>query len=157
MAALAVAAAVALSALLAQATGAGLVLGAGGLALLAVRHPVALCAALAALGVAAAVALDQGAPAAAAPLWGAGLLVAAAMAERALVLPADGQIEAEALIGWLASLGVLAGVGLAAGALVLLAGTTGGGATVAGLAAGALLAIVPAVLARGRLAHGGRR
>jgi hypothetical protein len=83
--------------------------------------------------------------------------VAAAMAERALVLPADSQIEPEALIGWLASLGVLAGVGLAAGALVLLAGTTGGGATVAGLAAGAVLAITPAVLARRRLAHGGRR
>ena len=97
-------------------------LGAIGLALLAVRHPAALSVSLAALGVAAAVALDQGAPAAAAPLWGAGLLVAGALAERALTLPGDGEIEAEALIGWLAGLGALAGVGLAAGALVLLAG-----------------------------------
>ena len=89
-------------------------------------------------------------------MWGAGLLVATAMAERALVLPADAQLEPEALIGWLASLGVLAGVGLAAGALVLLAGTTDAGTTVVGLAAGAALAIAPAVLARRRLAHGGR-
>jgi hypothetical protein len=152
---LAVAAAVALSALLSQPTGAGVVLGAVGLALLAVRHPAALGVALAALGVAAAVALDQGAAAAAAPLWGAGLLVAGALAERALTLPGDGEIEAEALIGWLAGLGALAGVGLAAGALVLLAGTTSGGTTVAGLAAGAVLAVVPAVLARRRSAQGG--
>jgi hypothetical protein len=132
------------------------VLGAVGLALLAVRHTAALSVALGALVVAAAVALDQGAPAAAAPLWGAGLLVAGALAERALTLPGAGEIEAEALAGWLAGLGALAGVGLAAGALVLLAGTTSGGTTVAGLAAGAVLAVMPAVLARRRSALGGR-
>ena len=131
-------------------------LGAVGLGLLAVRHPPALSVALAALGVAAAVALDQGAPAAAAPLWGAGLLTAGALAERALTLPGDGEVEAEALVGWLAGLGALAGVGLAAGALVLLAGTTNAGTTVAGLAAGAVLAVVPAALARRRSAQGGR-
>ena len=151
------AATVALSALLTEPTGAGAVLGAAGLALLAVRHPAALCVGLAALAVAAAVALDRSAPAAAAPLWGAGLLAAGALAERALILPADGEIEAEALVGWLAGLGALAGVGLAAGALVLLAGTTGAGTTVAGLAAGAVLAVVPALLARRRSAEGGRR
>jgi hypothetical protein len=59
-------------------------------------------------------------------------------------------------VGWLAGLGALAGVGLAAGALVLLAGTTGAGTTAAGLAAGAVLAVVPAVLARRRSAQGGR-
>ena len=74
LAALVVAAAVALSALLSAATGAGVVLTAAGLALLAVRHPAALAGALAALAVAIAVALDQGAAPAAAPLWGAGLL-----------------------------------------------------------------------------------
>jgi hypothetical protein len=142
--------------LLTEPTGAGAVLGAAGLALLAVRHPAALSVALAALGVAAAVALDQGAPAAAAPLWGAGLLVAGALAERALTLPGDGQIEADALVGWLAGLGALAGVALAAAALVLLAGTASGGTTVVGLAAGAVLAVVPAVLARRRSAQNGR-
>ncbi|MGZ6645128.1 MAG: hypothetical protein ACXVFT_25260 [Solirubrobacteraceae bacterium] len=142
--------------MLAEPTGAEAVLGTVGLALLAVRHPAALSVALAALGVAAAVALDQGAPAAAAPLWGAGLLVAGALAERALTLPAGGEIEADALVGWLAGLGALAGVGLAAGALVLLAGTASGGTTVAGLAAAAVLAVVPAVLARRRSAQGGR-
>ena len=131
-------------------------LGAVGLALLVVRHPLALSVALAALGVAAALALDHGAPAATAPLWGVGLLTAGALAERALVLPADAEVEADALVAWLAGLGALAGVGLAAGALVLLAGTTSGGATVAGLAAGAVLAVVPAVLARRRTAQGGR-
>ena len=156
LAALAVAAAIALSALLTQPTGAGAVLGAVGLALLAVRHPAALSVALAALGVAAAVALDQGAPAAAAPLWGAGLLVAGALAERALTLPRDGEIEADALVGWLAGLGALGGVALAAAALVLLAGTASGGTTVVGLAAGAVLAVVPAVLARRRSAQDGR-
>ncbi len=128
-------------------------LGALGLALLAVRHPLALCAALATLGGAAAVALDQGAPAAAAPLWGVGLLTAGALAERALILPAGGEVEPEALVAWLAGLGALAGVGLAAGALVLLAGTTSAGTTVAGLAAAAVLAVVPAVLARRRTAQ----
>jgi hypothetical protein len=131
-------------------------LGAVGVALLAVRHPAALSVALAALVVAAAVALDRGAPAAAAPLWGTALLVAGALAERALILPAGGEIEADALVGWLAGLGALAGVGLAAGALVLLAGTTSAGTTVAGLAAGAVLAVVPAVLARRRIAPDGR-
>jgi hypothetical protein len=145
-----------LSALLSQPTPAGAALGAVGLAVLAVRHPAALSVALAALVVAAAVALDQGAPAAAAPLWGAALLPAGALAERALTLPGNGEIEAEALVGWLAGLGALAGVGLAAGALVLLAGTTSAGTTVAGLAAGAVLAVVPAVLARRRSAAGGR-
>jgi hypothetical protein len=146
---------VAVSALLTATTGAGVVLTAAGLALLAVRHPAALAGALAALGVAAAVALDQDAAPAAAPLWGAGLLAAGALAERALTLPDDGEIEADALVGWLAGLGALAGVGLAAGALVLLAATTSAGTTVAGLAAGAVLAVVPAVLARRRSAPGG--
>ena len=155
LAALAVAAAVALSALVAEPTGAGVVLALAGLALLAVRHPAALVAAIAALGVAAAVALDRGAAAAAAPLWGAGLLTAGALAERALTLPREGEIEAEALVGWLAGLGVLAGVGLAAGALVLLAGTASAGTTAAGLAAAAVLAVLPAVLAR-RSGPGGR-
>ena len=145
----------ALSALLSAATGAGIVLTAAGLALLAVRHPAALAGALAALAVAVAVALDQGAAPAAAPLWGAGLLAAGALAERALTLPDDGAIEPDALAGWLAGLGALAGVGLAAGALVLLAATTSAGTTVAGLAAGAVLAVVPAVLARRRLTQGG--
>jgi hypothetical protein len=145
-----------LSALLTAPTGAGVVLMAAGLVLLAVRHPAALAGALAALTVAAAVALDEGAAPAAAPLWGAGLLAAGALAERALTLPRDGEIEAEALVGWLAGLGALAGVGLAAGALVLLAATTSAGTTVAGLAAGAVLAVVPAVLARRRAAQGGR-
>ena len=77
-----------------------------------------------------------------------GLLAAGALAERALTLPGDGEIEADALVGWLAGLGALAGVGLAAGALVLLAATTTVGTTVVGLAAGAVLAVVPAVLAR---------
>jgi hypothetical protein len=147
---------VTLSALLSRPTGAGAVLGAVGLALLAVPRPAALSVALAALIVAAAVALDQGAPPAAAPLWGSALLVAGALAERALTLSGGGEIEAEALVGWLAGLGALAGVGLAAGALVLLAGTTSAGTTVAGLAAGAVLAVVPAVLARRRGGAGGR-
>jgi hypothetical protein len=152
-----VAAAVALSALLTASTGAGVVLTAAGLALLAVRHPAALAGALAALTVATAVALDQGAAPAAAPLWGAGLLAAGALAERALTLPDDGEIEADALVAWLAGLGVLAGVGLAAGALVLLAATSSAGTTVAGLAAGAVLAVVPAALARRRTTQGGGR
>ena len=124
-----------------------------GLALLAVRHPAALAGSLAALAVATAVALDQGAATAAAPLWGAGLLAAGALAERALTLPEDGVVEVDALVGWLAALGALAGVGVAAGALVLLAATTSAGTTVAGLAAGAVLAVLPAVLARRRVAR----
>jgi hypothetical protein len=126
------------------------VLAVAGVALLAVRHPYALVAALAALGVATAVAVDQGASASAAPLWGAGLLVAAQLAERALALPADGEIEVDALVAWLAALGTLAGAGLAAGALVLLAARASIGATAAGLVAAALLAVLPARLARGR-------
>jgi hypothetical protein len=82
--------------------------------------------------------------------------VAGALAERAAMLPGDGEIELEALLGWLAGLGVLAGVGVAAGALVLLAATTSTGTTVIGLAAGAVLAVVPAVLARRRIGRGGR-
>ena len=132
-----------------------MVLTVAGLALLAVRHPAALAGALAALAVATAVALDRGAAPAAAPLWGVGLLVAGALAERALTLPGDGEIEADALVGWLAGVGALAGVGLAAGALVLLAATTSAGTTVAGLAAGAVLAVVPVVLARRRWSPGG--
>jgi hypothetical protein len=139
-----------LSAVLSAPTGAGAALAIAGLALLAVRHPYALVAALAALGVATAVAVDQGASAAAAPLWGAGLLVAAQLAERALEIGDDGEIEADALVAWLAALGTLAGAGLAAGALVLLAARASTGATAAGLIAGALLAVLPARLARSR-------
>jgi hypothetical protein len=131
-------------------TGAGTALAIGGLALLAVRHPFALVAAIAALGIATGVAIHEGASPAAAPLWGAGLLVAAQLAERALELPDGGEIEADALIAWLAALGTLAGAGLAAGALVLLAARASIGATAAGLIAAALLAVVPARLARAR-------
>jgi hypothetical protein len=137
-----------LTAVLSAPTGAGTALAVAGLALLAVRHPFALIAAIAALGVATGVAIHEGASTAAAPLWGAGLLVAAQLAERALDLPDDGEIEADALIAWLAALGTLAGGGLAAGALVLLAARASIGATAAGLVAGALLAVLPAVLAR---------
>ena len=113
--------------------------------------------ALAALGVAAAVALDQGAPAAAAPLWGAGLLVAGALAERALTLPGDGEIEADALVGWLAGLGALAGVGARRRRRSSCSpGRRAAGRPSSGLAAGAVLAVVPAVLARRRSAQGGR-
>jgi hypothetical protein len=131
-------------------TGAGTALAIAGLALLAVRHPFALVAAIAALGIATGVAIHEGASPAAAPLWGAGLLVAAQLAERALELPDDGEIEADALIAWLAAVGTLAGAGLAAGALVLLAARASIGATAAGLIAAALLAVVPARLARAR-------
>jgi hypothetical protein len=51
---------------------------------------------------------------------------------------------------------MLAGVGLAAGALVLLGATTSAGTVVVGLVAGAVLAVLPAVLARRRLGRGGR-
>jgi hypothetical protein len=131
-------------------TGAGTALAIAGLALLAVRHPFALLAAIAALAIAIGAAIHEGASPAAAPLWGAGLLVAAQLAERALELPDDGEIEADALIAWLAALGTLAGAGLAAGALVLLAARASIGATAAGLIAAALLAVVPARLARAR-------
>jgi hypothetical protein len=137
-----------LSAALSAPTGAGTALAVAGLVLLAVRNPIALVAALAALGVATAAAVHEGADPAAAPLWGAGLLVAAQLAERALELPDDGEIEADALVAWLAALGTLAGAGLAAGALVLLAAHASLGATTAGLIAAALLAVLPARLAR---------
>jgi hypothetical protein len=138
-----------LSAGLSAPTGAGTALAVAGLALLAVRHPLVLVAALATLGIAVAVAIDHGAAPAAAPLWGSGLLVAAHLAERALDLP-DGEVEVDVIVAWLAALGTLAGVGLAAGALVLLAAHASTGATAAGLIAAALLAVVPARLARGR-------
>jgi len=142
-----------LSAALSAPTTAGTTLAVVGLGLLVVRHPLALLAALAALGVAVAVAIDHGAGAAGAPLWGAGLLVAAHLAERALDLP-DGEIEVDALVAWLAALGTLAGVGLAAGALVLLAAHASTGATAVGLVAAALLAVIPARLARGTRSRG---
>jgi hypothetical protein len=106
-------------------------------------------AAIAAMGIATGVAIHEGASPAAAPLWGAGLLVAAQLAERALDLPDDGEIEADALIAWLAAVGTLAGAGLAAGALVLVAARASIGATAAGLIAAALIAVLPALLARG--------
>jgi hypothetical protein len=137
-----------LSAVLSAPTGAGIALAVAGLVLLAVRHPVALVAALAALGVATGLAIDEGAAPSAAPLWGAGLLVAAQLAERALELSEDGELEADALVAWLAALGTLAGGGLAAGALVLLAARADLGTSIAGLVAGALLAVLPARLAR---------
>jgi hypothetical protein len=137
-----------LSAVLSAPTAAGIALAVAGLGLLAVRHPFALIVAIAALGVATGVAIHEGASTAAAPLWGAGLLVAAQLAERALDLPDDGEIEADALIAWLAALGTLAGAGLAAGALVLLAARASIGATAAGLVAAALLAVLPARLGR---------
>jgi hypothetical protein len=146
---MALAAIVALSAVLSAPTSAGVTLAGAGLALLAVRNPFALTAATAALGIAIGAAIHEGASPAGAPLWGAGLLVAAHLAERALELPDDGEIEADALIAWLAALGTLAGGGLAAGALVLLAARASIGATAAGLIAGALLAVLPALLARG--------
>jgi hypothetical protein len=145
---MALAAIVVLSAVLSAPTGAGVALAVAGLALLAVRRPFALIAATAALGIAIGVAIQAGASPAGAPLWGAGLLVAAHLAERAIELPEEGEIEADALIAWLAALGSLAGGGLAAGALVLLAARVGIGATAAGLIAGALLAVLPALLAR---------
>ena len=137
-----------LSAVLSAPTAAGTALAVAGLALLAVRHPFALMAAIAALGVATGVAIHEGASTAGAPLWGVGLLVAAQLAERALALPDDGEIEADALVAWLAALGTLAGAGLAAGALVLLAARGSIGATAAGLVAAALLAVLPAWLGR---------
>jgi hypothetical protein len=149
-----IAAAVVLSAVLSAPSGAGTALAVAGLALLAVRHPFALVAALTALGLAVAVAIDRGAAPSGAPLWGAGLLVAAHLAERALDLP-DGEIEVDALIAWLAALGTLAGLGLAAGALVLLAAHASSVATAAGLVAAALLAVLPARLARGARSRGG--
>ena len=137
-----------LSAVLSAPTAAGTALAVAGLALLVVRQPFALIAAIAALGVATGVAIHEGASTAGAPLWGVGLLVAGQLAERALELPDDGEIEADALVAWLAALGTLAGAGLAAGALVLLAARGSIGATAAGLVAAALLAVLPAWLGR---------
>ena len=137
-----------LSAVLSAPTAAGTALAVAGPALLAVRHPFALIAAIPALGVATGVAIHEGASTAGAPLWGVGLLVAAQLAERALEVPDDGEIEADALVAWLAALGTLAGAGLAAGALVLLAARGSIGATAAGLVAAALLAVLPAWLGR---------
>lgn len=101
-----------------------------------------------ALACAAGVALHDGASPAAAPLWGAGLLMAGGLAERGLAMPPDGQIDVSAIAAWLAGLGSLAAIGMAAGALVLLAGGVSGVPAVVGLAAGALLTLVPAALAR---------
>ena len=137
-----------LSAVLSAPTAAGTALAVAGLALLVVRQPFALIAAIAALGVATGVAIHEGASTAGAPLWGVGLLVAAQLAERALELPDDGEIDADAMVAWLAALGTLAGAGLAAGALVLLAARGSIGATAAGLVAAALLAVLPAWLGR---------
>jgi hypothetical protein len=148
--ALAVAAVVALSATLSAVTGGGLVAAIAGLVLLVVPRALALAVAVPALALAVGVAIDAGASQSAAPLWGAGLLVAGALAERSLSLPAHGSVEVDALVGWLAGLAVLAGAGLAAGALVLLAATTDAGSAAVGLIAAALLAVVPAVLARRR-------
>jgi hypothetical protein len=144
----ALAGAVALTVTLSAPTGAGWVLAGAGLALLVVPRTVALTVALAVLAAAAAVAIDQGATPAAAPLWGAGLLVAGGLAERALLLPADGELEAEALVAWLAALAALAGGGLVVGALVLLAGSADTGAPAVGLVGAALLAGFPVLLAR---------
>jgi hypothetical protein len=141
---------VALSATLAGPTGAGAVLAAAGVALLALPRAEALVAAPVVLAVAIGIAIDQGASPSAAPLWGAGLLAAAGLADRALALPRDGEVEADALVAWLAGLATLAGAGLATAALVLLAATTDAGTAAVGLVAGALLAIVPAYLARRR-------
>jgi hypothetical protein len=137
-----------LSATLGAFTDGGALAAVAGLALLVARHPAALAAGLVALALAAGIAIDAGAAQASAPLWGTGLLVAGALAERALALPAAGEIEVPALVAWLAGLCVLAGIGLAAAALVLLAATTGAGTAAVGLAAAALLAVVPAGLAR---------
>ena len=157
LAALAVAAAVALSALLTEPTGAGRRARRRWARAARVRHPAALAGALAALGVAAASRSTRAPPSATAPLWGAG----AAGGRRAGRARADaarrrrdrGRRAASAgsrgSARWPAS-------ALAAGALVLLAATTSAGTTVAGLAAGAVLAVVPAVLARRRTAQGGR-
>jgi hypothetical protein len=127
-----------------------------GLVLIAVRRPTALALATPALVIAAGAALHEGAPLAAAPLWGAGLLAAGGLAERALTLAEGGELEADALVAWLAGVGTLAGGGLAAAALVLLAARGDTRAGAAGLAAGALLAVLPALLARRRPSPPGR-
>jgi hypothetical protein len=146
--ALALAATVGLSATLAAPTGGGVAMMAVGLALLAMRHPLAPGPSLIALAVAVGVAVDAGASPSGAPLWGVGLLIASSCAERALALPREGRVEADALVAWLAGLAALAGTGLAAAALVLLAATTDAGTTAIGLAAAALIAVTCSVAAR---------
>jgi hypothetical protein len=83
-----------------------------------------------------------------APLWGAALLASAAVAERALTMPVAGAIEIAAIVAWVAGVGAIVGGGLTASAAVLLASGGAPASSSAGLAAGALLAVVPAVLAR---------
>jgi hypothetical protein len=122
----------------------------GGAALLGVGHRAALMGATAVLAVAAGAALHDGAAPAAAPLFGAGLLSATALAERALLLAGDGEVEVAALVAWLAGVGTLAAGGMATGALVLVAAQGAGLGATLGLAAAALLAVVPAALARRR-------
>jgi hypothetical protein len=155
--AVALAAIVALSAWLSAPRAAVAVPALAGVALLALRRAPALAIAAVALAVAVGAALHEGAAPGAAPLWGAGLLAAAALAERALLLGGDGEVEAGALIAWLAGVGTLVAGGLAAGALVLVAAQTGTRAAAAGLAGAALLAVLPAALARRRAARGRER
>jgi hypothetical protein len=139
---------VALSAWLAVSTGIVAVLGGVGLLLLAMRRPGVVGLAVVVLASAVGIALHDGAATAAAPLWGTGLLVAGGLAERAGTLPPAGEVEIAALVGWLAGLGALAGIGLAAAAIVLLAADANVGNSIAGVTAGALLAVIPALLAR---------
>jgi hypothetical protein len=117
-------------------------------ALPATRRPRAVGAALVALACAVGVALHDGAAPALAPLWGAGLLIAGGLAERALILPAAGEIEVGALVTWIAGLSAVGTAGLAGAAVVLLAAGTPLGSSAIGLAAAALLALIPAALAR---------
>ena len=119
-----------------------------GLGLPASRRPGTVGVALIALVCGAGVALHDGAAPATAPLWGAGLLISGGLAERALTLPAAGEIEVAALVGWIAGLAALAGAGLAAGAIVLLAAGSSLSGPVAGLVSGVLVAAIPAALAR---------
>jgi hypothetical protein len=121
----------------------------GGLVLPMSRRPWTVGVAAIALACAAGIALHDGAPPSVAPLWGTGLLVATGLAERAIGMPAVGEVEVEALAAWLAGMGALAGAGLAASAVVLLAS---GGASFSspatGVVAGVSLAVAPAALAR---------
>lgn len=123
-------------------------LAATAVALPASRRPQMLGIAVVALAGAVGVAVHDGAAPAAAPLWGVGVLVAGGLAERALTLPDHGEIEVAALVAWLAALAAIAGAGLAAAAVVLLAAGTSVGTSVAGLVAGVALAILPAAMAR---------
>jgi hypothetical protein len=124
-------------------------LAAAGLVLPISRRPWTVGVAMIALVCAAGIALHDGAPASVAPLWGTGLLVAAGLAERAVGMPAAGEVEIDALVTWLAGMGALAAAGLAASAVVLLASS---GAVfsspVAGVLAGVSLAVAPAALAQ---------